>query len=316
MTDAGDDGMAEVRPGESSGRGVALAVRPTPRVRPVVGQSYWQIALARLRRHRVAMFGGCTILVLVATAVLSPWIAPYAPTHIDLTNRMSLPSWRHPLGTDELGHDVLTRLLYAGRVSLTVGFSAALASALVGTLVGLVSGFYGGWLDNVLMRFVDIMLSIPDLPILIILARYFGGSLLGIILVITAFGWMGTARLVRGEVLKLKRTDFVEAARALGASNARIMLRHLVPNTLAPVIVAATLAVGGAILTEAALSYLGFGIQPPTPSWGNMLQNAQDFIWRTPLLAFWPGLMIFLTVLCFNFFGDGLRDAFDPRLKP
>lgn len=261
------------------------------------------------------MAGGGVILVLVASAVLSPWIAPYPPTHIDLANRMSPPSWKHPLGTDELGHDVLTRLLYAGRVSLTVGFSAAVASALLGTVVGLVSGFYGGWLDNVLMRFVDIMLSIPDLPILIILARYFGGSLVGIVAVITAFGWMGTARLVRGEVLKLKRTDFVEAARALGASPARIMWRHLVPNALAPVIVAATLAVGGAILTEAALSYLGFGIQPPTPSWGNMLQNAQDFIWRTPLLAFWPGLMIFLTVLAFNFFGDGLRDALDPRLR-
>lgn len=283
--------------------------------RAPAGQSYGQIALRRLRRHRLAMAGAVVVLVLVAASVLSPWIAPYPPTHIDLANRMSPPSWKHPLGTDELGHDVLTRLLYAGRVSLSVGFSAALASALVGTVVGMVSGFYGGWLDNLLMRFVDIMLSIPDLPILIILARYFGGSLVGIVAVITVFGWMGTARLVRGEVLKLKNTDFVEAARALGASNARIMVRHLVPNALAPVIVAATLAVGGAILTEAALSYLGFGIQPPTPSWGNMLQNAQDFIWRTPLLAFWPGLMIFLTVLCFNFFGDGLRDALDPRLR-
>jgi peptide/nickel transport system permease protein len=280
--------------------------------RAPAGQSYGQIALRRLRRHRLAMAGAVVVLVLVAASVLSPWIAPYPPTHIDLANRMSPPSWKHPLGTDELGHDVLTRLLYAGRVSLSVGFSAALASALVGTVVGMVSGFYGGWLDNLLMRFVDIMLSIPDLPILIILARYFGGSLVGIVAVITVFGWMGTARLVRGEVLKLKNTDFVEAARALGASNARIMVRHLVPNALAPVIVAATLAVGGAILTEAALS---FGIQPPTPSWGNMLQNAQDFIWRTPLLAFWPGLMIFLTVLCFNFFGDGLRDALDPRLR-
>ncbi len=304
---------ASDRPGELAVRAGGLAQEGETRA--PVGQSYGQIALRRLRRHRLAMAGAVVILVLVAASVLSPWIAPYPPNYIDLANRMSPPSWKHPLGTDELGHDVLTRLLYAGRVSLTVGFSAALASALVGTVVGMVSGFYGGWLDNLLMRFVDIMLSIPDLPILIILARYFGGSLVGIVAVITVFGWMGTARLVRGEVLKLKNTDFVEAARALGASNARIMVRHLVPNALAPVIVAATLAVGGAILTEAALSYLGFGIQPPTPSWGNMLQNAQDFIWRTPLLAFWPGLMIFLTVLCFNFFGDGLRDALDPRLR-
>mgnify|MGYP000100212249 CR=1 FL=1 len=295
----------------------ATALRRAPLlVRPALeGQGYWEIAFRRLRRHRVAMAGGAVIALLVLVSAAAPWLAPYRFDQIDLLNRLSPPSPRHPLGTDELGHDVLTRLLYAGRVSLTVGFSAALASALVGTVVGLFSGFYGGRLDSVLMRFVDIMLSIPDLPILIVLSRYFGGSLLGIILVITAFGWMGTARLVRGEILKLRTCEFVDAARALGASNARIMFRHLVPNALAPVIVSATLAVGGAILTEAALSFLGIGIQPPTPSWGNMLQNAQDFIWRTPLLAFWPGLMIFLTVLCFNFFGDGLRDALDPRLR-
>jgi peptide/nickel transport system permease protein len=214
-----------------------------------------------------------------------------------------------------LGHDVLTRLLYAGRISLTVGFSAAVASAVVGTLVGGLAGFYGGRLDNILMRFTDIMFSLPDLPILIILSRYMGGSVLGIILVLSVFAWMGTARLVRGELLKLRTQDFTEAARAIGASDSRILLRHLIPNSLAPVIVAATLTVGGAILSEAALSFLGIGIQPPTPSWGNMLQNAQDFIWNTPWLAIWPGAMIFLTVLCFNFLGDGLRDALDPRLK-
>ncbi len=281
--------------------------------RPGVG--YWRMAARRLRRHRLAQVSGGILLLLVLVSLLAPWIAPYRFDQIDLTNRLSPPSLQHPLGTDELGHDVLTRLLYAGRVSLTVGFSAAVASALVGTVVGLIAGFSGGWVDQVLMRFVDIMLSIPDLPILIVLSRYFGGSLGGIILVLVAFGWMGTARLVRGEVLRLRNQEFVEAARALGASNARIMLRHLLPNTLSPVIVSATLSVGGAILTEAALSFLGIGIQPPTPSWGNMLQNAQDFIWRTPLLAFWPGLLIFLTVLCFNFFGDGLRDALDPRMQ-
>ncbi|MDR5682977.1 MAG: ABC transporter permease [Armatimonadota bacterium] len=296
---------------------MAVAVRQRPRAggAPAIAGGYWQIAVRRLRRHKVAMAGAVVIAVLVLMSVFAPWLTPYGFGDIDLLNRLAPPSWRHPLGTDEIGHDVLTRLLYAGRVSLLVGFSAAVASALVGTVVGVISGFYGGRLDNLLMRFVDIMLSIPDLPILIILARYFGGSLLGIIVVITAFGWMGTARLVRGEVLRLKNMEFAEAARAMGASNARIMVRHLLPNSLAPVIVSATLAVGGAILTEAALSYLGFGIQPPTPSWGNMLQNAQDFIWRTPSLAFWPGAMIFLTVLCFNFFGDGLRDALDPRLR-
>ncbi|MCS7172902.1 MAG: ABC transporter permease [Armatimonadetes bacterium] len=279
------------------------------------GRSYGRVALRRLRRHRLAQASLVVILLLVGASVLAPWITPYRFDQIDLTHRLSPPSWSHPLGTDELGHDVLTRLLYAGRVSLTVGLSAAVASALLGTAVGLLSGFYGGWVDQILMRLVDILLSIPDLPVLIVLSRYFGGSLGGIILVLVAFGWMGTARLVRAEVLRLKNQEFVLSARALGASSARIMVRHLVPNALGPVIVSATLSVGGAILTEAALSFLGIGIQPPTPSWGNMLQNAQDFIWRTPLLALWPGLMIFVTVLCFNFFGDGLRDALDPRMR-
>ncbi|MDR5710075.1 MAG: ABC transporter permease, partial [Armatimonadota bacterium] len=254
------------------------------------GWSYGQLALRRLRRHRLAQASGAVILLLVAVSVLAPWITPYRFDQIDLANRLSPPSRSHLLGTDELGHDVLTRLLYAGRVSLTVGLSVAVASALVGTVVGLLSGFYGGWTDQLLMRFVDVMLSIPDLPVLIVLSRYFGGGLGGIILVLVAFGWMGTARLVRAEVLRLKNQEFVEAARALGASSTRIMVRHLIPNALGPVIVSATLSVGGAILTEAALSFLGIGIQPPTPSWGNMLQNAQDFIWRTPLLALWPGL--------------------------
>ncbi len=296
----------------------AAAVRrslPEPEPAPA-SRSYGQLVLRRLRRHRLAQLAGTVLLLLVAVSVLAPWITPYRFDQIDLAHRLRPPSWSHPLGTDELGHDVLTRLLYAGRVSLTVGLSAAVASAVVGTVVGLLSGFYGGWTDQLLMRLVDVLLSIPDLPILIVLSRYFGGSLGGIILVLVAFGWMGTARLVRGEVLRLKNQAFVEAARAVGASSARIMVRHLVPNALGPVIVSATLSVGGAILTEAALSFLGIGIQPPTPSWGNMLQNAQDFIWRTPLLALWPGLMIFVTVLCCNFFGDGLRDALDPRTRP
>ncbi len=278
-------------------------------------EGYWRIAWGRLKRHRVAMVGGGIVGVFILIAIFAGSLTPYAFDQIDLYKRKAAPSLAHPLGTDELGHDVLTRLLYAGRISLTVGFSAAAAAVLLGTLVGGIAGFHGGWKDNALMRFTDIMFSIPDLPILIIIARYLGGSVLGIVLVISAFAWMGVARLVRGELLKLRQQDFAEAARAIGASDTRILARHLVPNALAPVIVSATLTVGGAILTEAGLSFLGIGIQPPTPSWGNMLQNAQDFIWTTPWLAVWPGVMIFLTVLCFNFFGDGLRDALDPRLK-
>lgn len=281
----------------------------------VSGQGYWEIAWRRFKKHRTAMFGGVVILLFIATAVFASVLTPYKFDQIDLYNRKAAPSWQHPMGTDELGHDVLTRLLHAGRISLTVGFVAAITAVILGTLVGATSGYFGGWPDNLLMRFTDIMFSIPDLPVLIVLARYMGGSVVGIIIVLSVFAWMGPARLVRGELLRLRTQDFTDAARALGASDSRILFRHMIPNALAPVIVAATLTVGGAILSEAALSFLGIGIQPPTPSWGNMLQNAQDFIWTTPWLAVWPGAMIFLTVLCFNFLGDGLRDALDPRLK-
>ncbi|MDQ7819707.1 MAG: ABC transporter permease [Armatimonadota bacterium] len=280
------------------------------------GEGYWQIAWRRLRRHRLAMGGLAVIALLILAAVFAPWIAPYRFEQIDLTNRFAPPFvGRHWLGTDDLGHDVFTRLLYAGRVSLVVGFAAAFSAVALGTLVGVVAGYYGGLLDNVLMRLTDIVLTLPVFGVLLLLGRYFGGGILPIVVIIGLFGWTVAARLVRGEILRLKTQDFADAARALGASETRIIFRHLLPNAMAPIIVAATLDVGGAILTEAALSYFGVGIQPPIPSWGNMLQNAQSYLWTDPWLAFWPGLMIFLTVLCFNFFGDGLRDALDPRLK-
>lgn len=283
---------------------------------PQFGEGYWQIAWKRLRKHRMAMAGVLVIMLLIASAVFAPWIAPYRFEDIDLLNRFGPPFQPgHVLGTDDLGHDVLTRLLYAGRVSLLVGFAAALSAVALGMLVGVVAGFYGRIIDNALMRLTDIVLTLPVFGVLLILGRYFGGGILPIVAIIGLFGWTIAARLVRGEVLRLKSQDFTDAARALGASETRIIFRHLLPNSLAPIIVAATLGVGGAILTEAALSYFGVGIQPPTPSWGNMLQNAQSYLWTSPWLAFWPGMMIFLTVLCFNFFGDGLRDALDPRLK-
>lgn len=283
--------------------------------RPAESEGFWTLAIRRFRRHRVAMVSGAVVVALGAFAIAAPWIAPYSYEEIDLMNRLAGPSFAHWLGTDELGHDVLTRVLYAGRVSIAVGLAAALVTAVLGLAVGGIAGYRGGWFDSGLMRFTDLMLSVPVLPILIILAKYIGGTVWGIIAVLAAFGWMGTARLVRGEMLKLRRMEYTDAARALGASDGRILLRHLVPNSLAPVIVAATLTVGEAILGEAALSFLGVGIQPPIPSWGNMLQNAQDFIWTTPRLAVYPGALIFLTVLCFNFVGDGLRDALDPRQR-
>ena len=204
--------------------------------------------------------------------------------------------------------------MVGGRVSLFVGFSVSLVSLLIGVLIGSTSGYFGGHLDSVLMRFTDIMLSIPSLPLLLILSRYGGGSALSIILILSAFSWMGLARIVRGTILSIKQRDFVEAARMTGARNGRIVFRHILPSTLAPVIVNATLTLGFAIIAESSLSYLGLGVQPPTPTWGQMLIGAQQFMETAPWLALIPGMFLFVTLLCINFLGDGLRDALDPKM--
>lgn len=280
------------------------------------GLSYWQIVWRRFRRHRLALIGGSVAIFLSLIAILAPWLAPASPEQISLTSRWGIPSVGHPFGTDELGRDVLSRAMYAGRISLTVGYVAAIGVAVLGTVAGVVSGYYGGILDSTIMRVVDILLSIPTIPLYLIMSALIpGGGVDRIILIFLIFGWVGVSRLVRGQVLSLREQDYIEAARALGASQFRIMLRHLVPNAMAPIIVATTLAVGGFILAESGLSYLGLGIQPPTPSWGNMLQRAQEYIWNASWLAVFPGALIFITVLSFNFLGDGLRDALDPRLK-
>jgi peptide/nickel transport system permease protein len=281
-----------------------------------VGQSYGQIAWRRFTKHRLAIVGAAVAIGLTLMAVFASWVAPYLPDRISLDHRWTVPGVAHFFGTDELGRDVFTRIMYAGRISLMIGYIVAINISIIGMVVGAVSGFYGGKIDVVLMRLVDVLLSIPTLPLYLILAALIpGGGVSRIIFIFTVFGWTGVARLVRGQVLTLKTQDFVEAARAMGASEVRLILRHLLPNATAPVIVAATLAVGGAILGESALSYLGLGIAPPTASWGNMLQRAQEYIWNASWLAVFPGVFIFITVLSFNFLGDGLRDALDPRLK-
>jgi peptide/nickel transport system permease protein len=293
-----------------------LAARRREAAGAAIGQSYWQVAWRRFRKHRLAIVGGVLAASLTLMALLAPVLAPYSFEAISLGARWQTPMRTHFFGTDELGRDVLTRIMYAGRISLTVGFIVALNVSIIGMVIGAVAGFYGRTVDVVLMRLVDVLLSVPTLPLYLILAALIpGGGMSRIILIFSAFGWTGVARLVRGQVLSLRTQDFVEAARAMGASETRLILRHLLPNALAPVIVAATLAVGGAILGESALSFLGLGIAPPTPSWGNMLQRAQEYIWNAPHLAIFPGLFIFITVLSFNFLGDGLRDALDPRLK-
>lgn len=290
------------------------AVTVGARERP--SMSWGQVVWRKFRRHRLALAGAVIIILLYIVAIFAPFLAPYDPYAVDPARRLELPSAAHPMGLDELGRDVLSRVMHAGRVSLAVGYVVAVSAAVIGLLVGAVSGFYGGMVDTVLMRLVDVLLSVPTLPLYLILAALIpGGGALRIILIFTAFGWTGVARLVRAQVLSLRTLEFVLAARALGVSEARLILRHLLPNALAPVIVAATLAVGGAILGESALSFLGVGIAPPTPSWGNMLQRAQEYVWSAPHLAVFPGLCIFITVLSFNFVGDGLRDALDPRLR-
>jgi peptide/nickel transport system permease protein len=276
-------------------------------------ESNWRRAMRRFMRHRLAVVGLAIISLLTAASILAPVIAPYSFHAIDLDNLFGPPNRQHWLGTNEVGHDVFTRILFAGRVSLTVGFVASLVSVTVGTIVGLAAGYFGGWWDRVLMRIVDMLLAIPTIALMFVLARVLGPGIVSIIIVLALLGWMGTARLVRAEILKLKRLEYVEAARGIGAADGRIIFRHLLPNGLAPVIVSASLQVGAAILAESTISYFGLGIQPPVPSWGNMLQNAQGYLWTAPWLAIYPGAFIFITVLSYNFLGDGLRDALDPR---
>ncbi|NLJ24252.1 MAG: ABC transporter permease [Firmicutes bacterium] len=281
--------------------------------RPV--ESPWRQVVRRFRRNRLAVFGFIVLVILCILSILTPWIAPHDPAAIDLFNIQAPPSPEHWMGTDDLGRDTLTRLLYGSRVTLLVALSATTIGVLVGVVLGGISGYYGGFVDTLIMRFIDVMLSFPTLFLLIILSAYVKATIPGIVAIIGFTSWMGIARLVRGELLSLKEKEFVEASHAVGAKDGRIIFRHLIPNAMGPVIVAGTLNIGYAILYESSLSFLGVGIQPPAASWGNMLTNAQSYVVNAPWLAFWPGIFIFVTVLCFNFVGDGLRDALDPKLK-
>jgi peptide/nickel transport system permease protein len=277
-------------------------------------RSQWRMAGERFLAHRLAV---ASVFVLVALALLSaaaPLVSPYDPERTRLLDIYEAPSLAHPFGTDSLGRDLATRILYGGRVSLSVGVLAVTVAISFGTLVGMLAGYYGRWIDTVLMRFVDMMFSFPRLFLLIIFGVFFKGmTLTVIVLVLGLLSWMTTSRLVRATFLGLKEREFVLAARAVGAPDRRIIVRHLLPNALAPIIVAASLGVASAIISESTLSFLGLGIQPPTPSWGNMLRDATSDMERAPWLAVFPGVAIFLAVVSINFIGDGLRDALDPR---
>jgi peptide/nickel transport system permease protein len=278
-----------------------------------IGQ--YQAIWRRLRRHHFAVFGAVVLGILAAVAILAPVIAPGGYDEQNLLLRYGLPSVAHPLGTDDLGRDVLVRLIYGARISLTVASIATVLATLFGMLVGATAGYLGGPVEVVNMRVADIMLSLPALPLLIIFSAALGPGLTTIVFVLTLFGWMGVARLAHGAVLALRHREFTEAARALGGGAWHNIIVHMIPNSLAPIIVAATLGFGNRVILEATLSFLGLGINPPIPSWGNMLTNAQGYIWSQPWLAVYPGACIFIAVLAINFLGDGLRDALDPRLK-
>ncbi len=271
--------------------------------------------LRRFARHRLALIGACTIVFLILAAGIGPYINPYDDLHIDILHRFQPPfAGPHLLGTDQLGRDMLARLEMAGRISLTVGFAAMLLSIAFGTIVGMVAGFYGGLIGSVLMRLVDAVLCFPSIFLLLTLAAFVEPTLFTITVIIAATAWMEVSRLVEAQIRALRDRDFAVAAVALGASDRMIMFRELIPNAIAAVIVAATLNVARAILLESYISFLGYGIQPPIPSWGNMLNNAQEYLVSAPWLAIIPGAAITLAVTGFNFLGDGLRDALDPRL--
>lgn len=281
------------------------------------GVSQWRLAGRRFRRNRLAMAGLGVMALLYWVTLLAPFIAPYDPNFQGniVLNRYLGPSAEHLMGTDKFGRDVFSRILYGARISLSIGFLAVGISITLGTIVGAVAGYFRGWVDTAIARLIDMLLSIPRLILLLVIIAIFQPTIFLVIVILGLTGWEGSARIVRGQFLQLREQEFVQASRALGYSDARIIMRHILPNTLAPIIVIATLGIGNVILTEAALSFLGLGVQPPTASWGSMINDGRDAMITAWWIATYPGLAIVLTVVSFNLLGDGLRDALDPRLR-
>ncbi|WP_020675652.1 ABC transporter permease [Geopsychrobacter electrodiphilus] len=278
-------------------------------------KSFWiQVVWGQLKHNRMALFGGLIVLLMFLLAGLAA-VLPGDPAAINIKQALLSPSGAHLLGTDDLGRDVLLRMIYGARISLLVGFVAVGISTMLGILVGSLAGFYGGWVDALVMRFVDIMLCFPTFFLILAVIAFLNPSIWNIMVVIGITSWMGVARLVRAEFLSLREREFVLAARAVGANDLRLIFRHMLPNALSPVLVSATLGIAGAILTESALSFLGIGVQPPTPSWGNMLIAGKQTLGYAWWLSVFPGLAILITVLGYNLLGEGIRDALDPRLK-
>ncbi len=318
--------MSEVteQTAQSSSEAGAASIAALTELRSKKARSLWSDAFRQFRRHRLAM-GGLVILVLIVLATLVGyplWGHNYLA--FSFADSYKGPSFAHPMGTDDLGHDGFARVLWGGRVSIAVGIVSALVAITLGTLVGAIAGYFGGFIDSVLMRITDMFISLPTLPLLLLVIYLFQdsmrarfgivmGTFLLIVSIIGALNWMPVSRLVRGSFLSIKEKEFIEAARSVGVSTPSIIFKHILPNVLSPVIVAATLGVAQAIITESTLSFLGLGFPPDTPTWGRLLNNAQDFVQIAPYMVIFPGMAIFLTVLCINYVGDGLRDALDPR---
>jgi peptide/nickel transport system permease protein len=282
-------------------------------------RSFWQDAWVRFRRDRLAIIGGIIFLFLCVVSLSAPWVSEnvtgYDPNKINMREDYQPPSERHWFGTDDYGRDYFTRIVWAGRVSLAIGFSVAIVSVLIGVTLGLVAGYFGGWIDDALQAAVNIIAAIPFLPLLIIIGSLVRLDAMGVAFLLSILGWTGELRLVRGQVLSVKQRDYVLAARAVGSNSARIMFQHIFPNVFSIVLVVLGFNIVGAILTESSLSFLGFGVAPPTATWGNMLTKALSYVGRAPWLVVFPGIAISLTVLSVYLLADGLRDAMDPRLR-
>ena len=301
---------------------MSITIISEPTLRNQRKESLLRFFWLRFRKHQMALIGVFISFVMTMMVLFAPLLTPYDPFKQDLRNRLQAPSAQHWMGTDDLGRDMWTRVLYGGRISLSVGLLSMVISIVVGALVGLSSGYFGGWTDSILMRITEIFMSIPRLFVLIAMGMFLrtldlpnlqAGSFAPIAFIIGILSWTGTARLVRASTLELRDREYVQASRALGASDWSTLLKHVLPNVASPIIVSATLGLAGAIISESGLSYLGFGVQLPTPTWGNMLSNTQNQMTTAPWTAIFPGMMIFIIVVAINYLGDGLRDALDPR---
>lgn len=277
--------------------------------------SFYADSFKQLKKNKMAMFCAGVLLLLILIAIFAPLLAPYDPAYQDYTAVLAEPSKAHLLGTDEYGRDILSRIIYGSRVSISIGIVAQVIASLVGITLGALAGYYGGWVDNVISRIMEIFQAFPDLIFAMAIMTFMGKGVLNLFIALGLLTWVRTARMIRGSVMQLKEKEYIEASRACGASTFWIIAKGLIPNCLSTIIVMVTLGIPNAIMYEASLSFLGIGIQPPTPSWGNMISAAQTFISYRPLYSIMPGVAIMVTVIAFNIFGDGLRDALDPKLK-